>query len=268
MPATADAEVPPVAPRATGDGSASRFGPEPAAPADRRPDRRVPVAAAGLAVVALLASGAWLAEDDSEVPDQEVPLLVADGIRDDFTRAESPAPLGEARTGQTWEEVSGRWEVVDGVARVVEPNDLGYRTVAVTDLGSSDGAASVTAADMDDGVGLVFRYQDAFNYWFLTPAPSFGSWRLDRLEDGELVAVTGLGLVEARDGSTMEVRFEGRTITVFVDGQQQREVVDPALERATGVGLVYVGSRPAAAGWDDLVAVPILSTSAASVAPS
>lgn len=228
----------------------------------------MPVAAAVLAVVALVASASWLAEDESEVPEREVPLLVADGTRDDFTRAESPAPLGRTRTGQPWEEVSGTWAVVDGEARVVEPNDLGFRTLAVTDLGSPDGAVSVTAASMTDGVGVAFRYQDAFNYWFLTPLPSFGSWRVDRLEEGNLVEVAGLGLLEARDGSTMEVRFEGRTITIFVDGQQRQQVVDPALEQATGVGMVYVGTRPAEAAWDDLVAVPIATTPATSVNPS
>ncbi|OWY62939.1 hypothetical protein B7486_55755, partial [cyanobacterium TDX16] len=70
------------------------------------------------------------------------------------------------------------------------------------------------------------------------------------------------------DGSTVEVRFEGRTTTVFVDGEQQLEVVDPALEDATGVGLVFTGARPEDAAWDDLVAVPIAAPASASVDPS
>jgi hypothetical protein len=243
------------------------FGPEPLpAPSPSR-GWAVPAAAAVLVLVVLGASAAWLRTEDDEVPD-DVPLLVAEGVRDDFTRAESPMALEVTRTGQPWEQVSGRWEVEDGVVRLVERNDLGARTVAITEMESSDGAVAVTAASMTDGVGVAFRYQDAFNYWFVTAAPSFGSWRIDRLEDGNLVEVGGLPLVEAVDGSILEVRFEGRTITVFVDGEQQQEVVDPALADATGVGLVFTGGRPDAAAWDDLVAVPISAAASASVDPS
>jgi hypothetical protein len=245
----------------------ARFGPEP--PPVPSPSRgwAVPAAAAVLVLVVLGAGAAWLRTEDDEVPD-DVPLLVAEGVRDDFTRAESPTPLEVTRTGQPWEQVSGRWEVEDGVARLVERNDLGARTVAITEMETSDGAVAVTAASMTDGVGVAFRYQDAFNYWFVTAVPSFGSWRIDRLEDGELVEVGGLPLVEAVDGSTLEVRFEGRTITVFVDGEQQQEVTDPALGDATGVGLVFTGGRPEVAAWDDLVAVPISAPASASVDPS
>lgn len=209
----------------------------------------------------------WFRGDQREAAD-EVPLLVADGVRDDFTRSRSPVGLERARTGQPWDQVSGRWEVQEGEAKAVEANALGARTLAVTDLGVADGALAVTLAIAVDGVGVVFRYQDAFNYWLVTAVPSFASWRIDRLDEGVLVEVATLPLVEAEDGTTVEVRFEGRSITVFVDGEQRHELVDGALEHATGIGLVFTGANPERASWDDLVAVPITGDASASVTPS
>ena len=218
-------------------------------------------------VVVLVATGSWIVEDGTERP-TDVPLLVADGVRDDFTRAESPAPLGDTRTGQSWDEVSGAWEVRDGVARVVERNDLGTRTVAVADLGASDGAVSVTAASMVNGFGVVFRFQDAFNYWLVVASPDYGSWRLQRLDEGRIVELGGIGLAPSVDGSTVEVRFEGRTITVFVDGLERREVVDDALLDATNVGLLAEGAGSTEAAWDDFVGVPVETPSSTSLAGS
>jgi hypothetical protein len=244
----------------------AHFGPE-ALPA--RPHRQwvVPLAAAALVVVVVVATTTWILDDGTDRP-TDVPLLVADGVRDDFTRIESPAPLGDTRTGQAWDEVSGTWEVRDGAARVVEVNELGTRTVAVADLGASDGAVSVTAASMANGFGLVFRFQDAFNYWLVVASPEFGSWRLQRLDEGHTVELGGIGLAPAEDGSTVEVRFEGRTITLFVDGLQRREVVDDALVDATGVGLLAEGPASTEAAWDDFVAVPVATPSSTSLAAS
>jgi len=227
----------------------------------------VPASAGVLVLVVLLASASWFRGESTDVV-EPVPLLVAEGVRDDFLRTEPVEPLGDARTGQAWEEVSGTWEAHDGLARVVEANDLGARTVAVVDLGSSDGAVAVTAAAMVEGFGLVWRYEDAFNYWFLAASPRFGSWRLQRLDDGTTVDLGGIGLAPAIDGTTVEVRFEDRTTTVFVDGVEQRELVDDALVDATSVGVLVEGPDVLDAAWDDFVAVPSPGPSATSVDPS
>lgn len=254
-------------------GSMARLSPPPsrfgvAAPEwQPRSTAPVAVAAVALVLVAGLATAWWFSH---EVPggSDEVPLLVADGVRDDFVRRADPSPLGDARTGQAWEAVSGRWEVHDGAAQVTEPNDLGVRTAAVVDLASSDGAVAVTAASMVRGFGLVWRFEDAFNYWFITAAPEFGSWRLQRLDDGTAVDLGGIGLAPAEDGTTVEVRFEGRTTTIFVDGEPRREVVDDALVEATGVGLLVEGDDAVQAAWDDFVAVPSTPATSANVDPS
>jgi hypothetical protein len=227
----------------------------------------VPVAAAVLVSVVIAATVTW-ALSAEEGADTDVPLLLGPGVSDDFARDEDPGPLGDARTGQPWDQVSGTWRVRDGAATVDEPNDAGQRTAAVVDLGAADGAVAVTAVRMAPGLGLVFRYQDAFNYWFLTSAPDYGSWRLQRLEQGETVDVGGIGLAGIADGTTAEVRFAGRTITVFVNGVAARQFTDPALEDATGVGMLVEGGGALDAAWDDFVAVPADSTPSTTVDPS
>lgn len=242
----------------------SRFGPEPVPPPRPPSSWPLPLAAAFLAVVAVVAVATWVV-GAGDGAGTDVPLLLGPGVSDDFTRDEDPGPLGDARTGQRWDQVSGRWSVRDGHAVVVEPNQAGQRTVAVVDLGAADGAVSVTASAMVSGFGLAFRYQDPFNYWFLTSAPGYGTWKLQRLDDGEVVEVGPIGLAQAVDGTTVEVRFSGRTITVLIDGSPARQFTDPALEDAAGVGILVEGAGALDASWDDFIAVPAGGTPSATV---
>lgn len=245
----------------------TRFGPEVVEPA---PAPRWPVVASVAAFVLLVAVGvgAWVGED-APGEAEEVPLLVGPGVQDDFTRSEDRASsLGQARSGQEWDEVAGRWAVADGVAVLEEVNDLGERSLALVDLGSGDGAVSITAAEVANGLGLVFRFEDAFNYWLLTASPDFGGWRLSRIEEGQVVDVAALPLTPTAPGTTAEVRFSGRDITVFLDGTEVRSLTDPALADATRVGLLFQGGDPSGAAWDDFVAVPEGGTPSTTVAPS
>lgn len=227
----------------------------------------MPLAGAALVLTVVAAVAGWAATAD-DAADTDIPVLVGPGVSDDFTREEDPAALGDTRTGQPWDQVSGTWLVRGGAAVVGTANEAGARTAAVVDLGSADGAVAVTARQMVSGLGVLFRYQDPFNYWFLTAAPAFGTWKLQRLQEGEVIVVGSIGLAEAVDGTTVEVRFEGRTITTFIDGAAARQFSDPALEDATGVGILVEGPQAADAAWDDFVAVPSGGTPSTTVYPS
>lgn len=177
-------------------------------------------------------------------------------IVDSFDRANSPAELGTTESGQPWEAVSGTWGVSEQQAILVEPNPDGVRSIAVVDLGSSDGSVAVTGGTMRQGWGVVFRYQGPFNYWFLTAAPDFATYNLARISNGEFQSLGSVGLAEVADGTEVQIRLSGSTIEIRVAGKLVKAVTDPTLIGATQAGIISTGAEADGATWDDFEATP------------
>jgi hypothetical protein len=215
--------------------------------------------AGGIAVVVvvLLAVGGALVllgddEDDGGGGEQTEDASVVDS----FDRADAPNELGATESGQPWTAESGVWGVQDEQAVLVEPNPDGQRSIAVVDLGASNGTVSATAGTMTGGWGLVFRYQGPFNYWYLTASPDFATYNLARVVDGEVQPLGGVGLAEVADGSVIQVRMDGATIEISVNGNPVKAITDTTLIGATQAGLLASGQAGAQATWETFEATP------------
>jgi hypothetical protein len=188
-------------------------------------------------------------------------------IIDTFDRADAPNELGATESGQPWEAVSGVWGISGNEAVLVEPNENGVRSLAVVDLGSPDGTVTATAATIEQGWGLVFRYQGPFNYWYLTAAPDFATYNLARVVDGEVQALGAVGLAEVEDGTEVRVRLEGATIEIAVNGTVVKSITDTTLLSATQAGLLASGEAARGATWDDFEATPTAASASNVVTP-
>ena len=145
------------------------------------------VLAAGLLVGRLTAGGDDAAETDEDTQataGEELPFPSGDQNRTDywayagldptvidtFDRPDSPNDLGVTGTGQPWESVSGTWGVGDD--RALSGGGSGDEPLlAVVPEGTGDGLTEVTMIAVEEGAGLVFRYQDPENYWSVTANP-------------------------------------------------------------------------------------------------
>lgn len=173
-------------------------------------------------------------------------------VYDTFDRLDNAASLGRTATGQPWAVVGVPWAIQGGQASVAKA-DQSKRTVAVVDLGFSDGSVQVAMSKVVAGSGIVFRYRDASNYWAVTAAPRYGTWNLQKAVDGTVTTLGNVGLVGANDGTTIRVTFDRSHITIEVNGIEERSFNDADLVDETQVGMVGIADTSLAARWDNFV---------------
>lgn len=168
---------------------------------------------------------------------QQVNIVGPDApVRDAFDRANGTG-LGRTPTGQTWRTVSGTWGIRNREA-VLESQPNLKPSVAVVDTGRSQGWVQVTASVLPTGTGMVFRYRNPANYWWVDVVPQFGVINVYRQANGIPVKMGTTPLTSFADGSTLTVRLEGNEITLFVDGFRAFGLTSAVLHDATGAGLM------------------------------
>ena len=192
---------------------------------------------------------------DSGTPAEVIEVV---GTLDSFERPNDAQSLGSIPNGPTWFADAGTWGIANGQAYASGPVD--GRNHAVVDLGEQDGAVRVQLSRAVFGAGLVFRYRSPFDYWAVVAVPSYATWAIVHVVDGEEQVVDNTGLSPIADGTVVAVRMEGATVDVALDGRVAAtvDVADPS--DATRVGLTaqaIPGIDAAAARFDDFaVALP------------
>lgn len=178
-------------------------------------------------------------------PVEEISCLLEDQdaiIIDTFSRDDS-ATLGstESDNGATptpWITVEGDWEIINEEA--VRTGGGNNRVMTVVDSGVSDAAVEVVLSNVPNavnqaGVGLVFRYTDTSNFWYLHADPT--RWySLEKYEAGVHVQVATAPVVPA-DGDTIRVLLDGPFISIYVNGELYASVNDSFNEDAEMHGL-------------------------------
>ena len=91
----------------------------------------------------------------------------------------------------------------------------------------------------DQGGGLVWRYQDANNYYVARMNPLEDNYRLYHVVAGKRTQIDGKeGLkVPAGEWHTLKVTMRGDRITCYLDGEKQIEATDSTFRGAGKVGL-------------------------------
>jgi len=161
--------------------------------------------------------------------------------------------LGTTDTGQEWEVPAGKWGKKDATAYVAEPNkEGGGRTMALVDLGSTNGSVSARVAKMASGWALIFRYKGAFNYWMLTASPKFATYNLVKVADGK---ATPMGKIQGKqdDGTLVGVQFQGPNITILVNEKAVLTISDTP-SGGTKVGIAAADATATEARWSEFSA--------------
>jgi len=153
--------------------------------------------------------------------------------------------------------IDGPWRVRTDtdVAALGEDLDRTGRSVALVDLGGPHGFVQATFPVTADGAGLTFRYVGPANHWAIVGAPTFGTWNLVRVTNGEETLVTNLGSVDAGDGATIGVVLDDDAFSITVDGALVHTEIDAGNARGTRVGLWAGAPSAQAARWDDFIAI-------------
>jgi hypothetical protein len=188
--------------------------------------------------------------DVTLAPPLNLPSL---GLFDSLARPDSDA-LGVADSGQAWIEDAGDWGVESASAVIAAPNPSGP-SLAVANTRTTRGTVQVTMPSVEPATGIVFRYENAFNYWALTAAPEAGTWSISQLVAGELTQVGSVGLAPTADFTTVAVRFDENLLEFFIDGTSVSAIIDPDTIGGTYAGLIGRGPDAVDARWTNFVVI-------------
>jgi len=175
-------------------------------------------------------------------------------VDDDFERV-ADSGLGELDDDTAWEPVTGTFAIEDGKAVVREANDKGPRTVTVIDIGATNGEIEATVGNATSGWGVVFRYANPFNYWYVQAAPEYGVLNVARMSGGQVQQIGATALAGLRPGTKVTVILTGANIEIEVDGTSVFTLTSDQLFGATRAGLIGLGD-PEGASWDAFRATP------------
>lgn len=176
-----------------------------------------------------------------------------ESLRDEFSVDSSDAL---PRTDVAWVAERGSFRSADGAAWVAEPNPAGPRTMTVADIGAVNAEISVTAGQMANGWGIVFRYHDPSNFWFVQAAPDYAVFSVYRVAGGTAERVAATSLVELRDGMTVDVALQGRQVSVSVSGREIFRRDDDHGFGSTGAGLLAGSDAITDGSWSAFAVTP------------
>jgi hypothetical protein len=178
-----------------------------------------------------------------------------------FDRAASGSVPAGWTVAMTHQGGPPKWEVLEDNSAPSKPNVLAQisndRTVARFPLaiwngtGIRDGTLEVKfkalSGVVDQGAGLVWRYQDPNNYYIVRANVLEDNVVLYKVQNGERVSLLPKGAVSNPDGvkhkvpkqvwTTLRVDFHGRMFSVSLDGQKLFEVDDSTFTGAGKTGL-------------------------------
>lgn len=170
---------------------------------------------------------------------------------DSFDRPDGEL-IGRSPGAGAWATV-GSWAIVASAAYLRDAPqgmDRGFATVAGDDRDVRVGA---TFFGVDDTGGIVARYVGPDDHIALLPVPELGTWRIDVVVGGEVVATESLGLVAAPEGVRAELVLAGDTAYAIVAGQVRGDVDVSQGPRSGAVGLVASVRDGASARFGDVV---------------
>jgi hypothetical protein len=168
---------------------------------------------------------------------------------DDDTVGNAPSKFHEGRTGQG---TGGKWTVMDDATAPSKPNVVAqtstdrtdYRfPLLIADEGSfKDLELSVkfraVAGEVDRAGGLVFRLQDANNYYIVRANALEDNYRLYHVVKGSRRQFAGANFkVTAGEWHELKVECVGSKIICYYDGSKKIEAIDETFPEAGKIGL-------------------------------
>ncbi len=158
----------------------------------------------------------------------------------DFEKDE-PGKLAEGFTNEV-----GRWVVAKAGGNHVlhqqaKNDDATFNVALVQDTAYRDLDLSVklkaVAGETDRGGGLVWRAQDAKNYYIARYNPLEDNYRVYKVEDGKRTMFKGEKVAGDEKWHTLRVTMVGPKITCYLDGKQYLDAEDSTFPGAGMIGL-------------------------------
>jgi len=140
-------------------------------------------------------------------------------------------------------------------------------SIATVDIGRASGWVQVTASTAPDGVGAVFRYQDAENYWRVVAVPAYGTFNVFKVINGVETRVGATGLtnynaIEVAGNKVgvnvnIGIRMRGDEFTFFIDGFETVTMRSTELIKAHRAGIVVASDKGRDARFAGFAAGPL-----------
>ncbi len=168
---------------------------------------------------------------------------------DSETPGAMPAKFHAARTGQGSE---GKWAVMGDSTAPSKPNVVAQTSTDKTDyrfplLISDEGSFKdlelsvkfkAVAGEVDRAAGLVFRLQDANNYYIVRANALEDNYRLYRVIKGSRRQFAGANFkVTSGEWHELKVECVGNKIICYYDGQKKIQATDDTFKDAGKIGL-------------------------------
>lgn len=166
--------------------------------------------------------------------------------KDDFNRADNVSSLGNADTGQTWQQLLGIWGISGNNVNLSTTADP---SLVVIDSLFSNGLVSAQLKNMVavKQIGLVFRLTDTSNYLRIVVDPT--SLTLFKRVAGALTTLATYTRTMV-SGDVVGIELKGPNISTIVNGNVIGIVTDSFNQTATKHGLCTGISDPSMR-WDN-----------------
>ncbi|NRG30707.1 hypothetical protein [Niallia circulans] len=157
-------------------------------------------------------------------------------VYDSFDRANSNK-LGISDTGQTWQELSGSWGIIDNQAYL--PSG-GSNSRAAIESNVSDGQISVEQTTTAPGSRILFRLTDITNHFsFQSESNHF---RLYRFDSSGTNLLGSNNTVIPKNNDVLKVILKDNSIKCYVNNELIFSVTDNFNKAATRHGLMANGT--------------------------
>ncbi|MDQ2724089.1 MAG: hypothetical protein M3Y36_01115 [Actinomycetota bacterium] len=170
-------------------------------------------------------------------------------LSDAFSRPDSPAGLGSVPAGPPWQALAGTWGIANRQAYLSAP--IADGGLAVVALGQPLASAQVRVVAMVAGAGLVFAYQDPGNYWVVQAEPSYGTWNVVQVQEGNRHSLGNIGEVSAASGTVVSATISGNQVAIAIDGRMVRTLTRPSPVAGLGAGIMASGPDATGARFTD-----------------
>lgn len=186
-------------------------------------------------------------------------------VSDTFTDADSTSIASHTPTTS----YSGVWSQTAATSFYIQSNqlvanrftdgDLATIEAGLSDLSISCSLIPFSTSGNRSYPGLVFRYVDSSNFWYIYPDSDNDVLNLYRVVSGTHMLTMGYPIaLSSAVVITVEVRVQGPNITIFLDGRELVTYVSTVHQTGTKVGVRVgkSGSPATAPKWDSFTVRP------------
>jgi hypothetical protein len=152
-------------------------------------------------------------------------------------------PDSRSNLGPRWQQIRGVWGVRNREAYLSQAE--APRSLAIVNTRRVGRSVSVSLPMLRNGMGVVFRYRDAENYWGIFASPRYGVWTVIKVLDGTEIRVGDTGNAPVVDMTRVNVQTHGAEFYVWFEHRYSvtspKRFTDADLRTAAGVGLLGPG---------------------------